>query len=537
MRAFLAEHCPPELVERVWATGTIHDWGLHRALAERGWLTAAWPVDHGGLGLDAFEMAAMTEELARVDAPMDGWGTAELVARTIDLCGTDQQRREILPRLLGGEVLACLGYSEPDAGSDIAAASTRAVRDGDDWVVNGQKMFTTMAHESAYVLLLTRTNPDVPKHRGLTMFLVPMDTPGIEISPIETLGGERTNVTFYSDVRVPDSCRIGDVDGGWRVLTVALAFERQPVAQGQTRRLYRHVVGWATASERDGRPLLEHDSVRSRLAEVAVDIEVGALLAYEMTTIIARGDLPIVEGSITKLFVTEALVRAASSLLDVTGADGVLAHGSPGRARGRVDRAHVPARPGDDDPLGEQRDPAQHRRRARARTPEGAVTCRRGPASSKRHPISPPRSRAASRRMASVCSRPCGTDGAPRLSGVEPLFAHDDLWIGMMPESLKAADLLRDPRFALHSATVDKNVTDGDAKIAGRALAVAADDTATFSQFLAAFEAATGYPPPDGPFHLFRADVHEVSMIRPGGDHLDIDFWRERDGLHHVDRY
>ena len=162
------------------------------------------------------------------------------------------------------------------------------------------------------------------------MFVVPMDTPGIEISPIETLGGERTNVTFYSDVRVPDSCRIGDVDGGWRVLTVALAFERQPVAQGQTRRLYRHVAGWAAASERDGRPLLEHESVRRRLAEVAVDIEVGALLANEMTTVIARGDLPIVEGSITKLFVTEALVRAASSLLDVTGADGVLAHGSPG---------------------------------------------------------------------------------------------------------------------------------------------------------------------------------------------------------------
>ena len=167
VRDFLAEHCPPELVERVWASGTLHDWGLHRALAERGWLTASWPKDEGGLGLDPFAMAEMTEELARVDAPMDGWGTAELVARTIDLCGTEAQRREILPRILGGDALACLGYSEPDSGSDIAAASTRAVRDGDDWIVNGQKMFTTMAHESAYVLLLTRTNVDVPKHRGL----------------------------------------------------------------------------------------------------------------------------------------------------------------------------------------------------------------------------------------------------------------------------------------------------------------------------------------------------------------------------------
>ncbi len=332
VREFLAEHCPPQLVERAQASGTLHDWGLHRALGERGWIAASWPVEQGGQNRDAFEMLEMAEEIARVGAPIDGWGTSELVAHTLDICGTDEQRRDVVPRILRGEVLACLGYSEPDSGSDIAAASTRAMRDGDDWIVNGQKMFTTLAHESAYVLLLTRTNPDVAKHRGLTLFLVPMDTPGIEVRAIETLGGERTNVTFYTDVRIPDSCRIGDVDGGWRVLTVALAFERQPIAQGDTNRLYRHVVRWAAGATRDGRPLLEHDSVRTRLARVAVDIEVGRQLAYEMTVIVARGELPIVEGSVTKLFVTEGLVRAASSLLDVTGAAGVLAHGAPDAA-------------------------------------------------------------------------------------------------------------------------------------------------------------------------------------------------------------
>ena len=165
------------------------------------------------------------------------------------------------------------------------------------------------------------------------------------------------------------------------------------------------------------------------------------------------------------------------------------------------------------------------------------MTCRRGAVSSKRHPIWPAAVQGRFEAHGLGLLATVRRDGAPRLSGVEPLFAHDDLWIGMMPDSFKAADLLRDPRFALHSATVDKNVTEGDAKVAGRAVAVAADDTATFSRFLTAFAAATGYPPPDGPFHLFRADVHEVSMIRPGGDHLDIDFWRERDGLHHVDRY
>jgi len=128
-------------------------------------------------------------------------------------------------------------------------------------------------------------------------------------------------------------------------------------------------------------------------------------------------------------------------------------------------------------------------------------------------------------------------DGAPRLSGIEPLFTDDEVWMGMMPDSLKVLDLLRDPRFALHSATTDKNVTEGDAKLAGRAVAVPADDEAAFGTFRAAFEAATGNPPPEGPFNLFRGDLDEVSIMRPAGDHLEIDWWRERDGLHHVDRY
>jgi hypothetical protein len=128
-------------------------------------------------------------------------------------------------------------------------------------------------------------------------------------------------------------------------------------------------------------------------------------------------------------------------------------------------------------------------------------------------------------------------DGAPRVSGIEPLFTDEDVWLGMMPDSLKAADLLRDPRFALHSATVDKNVSDGDAKVAGRARAVAAYDETAFAAFRRAFEAAAGAPPPDGPFHLFRCDVDEISILRPAGDHLDIDWWRERDGVHHLDRY
>ena len=134
IRAFLDEHCTPEIVERAHVTGTYHDWGLHRAFAEKGWIAAAWPKEWGGQERDAFEMLVMFEELARAGAPVDGWGTSELVANTLAIVGTVDQQQEIIPRVLGGEIVICLGYSEPDSGSDIASVSTRAVRDGDDWL-------------------------------------------------------------------------------------------------------------------------------------------------------------------------------------------------------------------------------------------------------------------------------------------------------------------------------------------------------------------------------------------------------------------
>ncbi|MEY2432755.1 MAG: hypothetical protein QOC92_2480, partial [Acidimicrobiaceae bacterium] len=177
VRAFVAEHLSEEIRERVHLTGTVHDWGFHRALADRGWLDATWC-------LGPSEVQALKEELGRAGAPLDGWGTSDLVAHTIDVAGNDAQREEIVPRVRSGEVVICLGYSEPDAGSDLASVTTRAMRDGDEWTIDGQKMFTTLAHEAAYVFLLTRTNSAIEKHRGLTLFLVPMDTPGIEVRPL-----------------------------------------------------------------------------------------------------------------------------------------------------------------------------------------------------------------------------------------------------------------------------------------------------------------------------------------------------------------
>ena len=222
VREFLREHLRPDMIERAHDTGTGHNWEFHRALGAQGWIAASWPEEYGGQGRDPFEMTAMRDELRLAGVPTDGLGQSIMVARTILAVGSEEQKQTFLPPFLAGEIIFGLGYTEPDSGSDVAAAKTRAVPDGDDWVIDGQKMFTTLAHEAAFVFLLARTNPDVPKHRGLTMFLVPLDAPGVEIHPVHTMGGERTNATFYTGVRVPDAFRVGGVDGGWDVMTVAL---------------------------------------------------------------------------------------------------------------------------------------------------------------------------------------------------------------------------------------------------------------------------------------------------------------------------
>jgi alkylation response protein AidB-like acyl-CoA dehydrogenase len=327
-------------VARAHETGTMHNWEIHSALAEARLIAPTWPEADGGRGCDAFAMAELLEEVAAAEVPQDGWMTTLLVAETLRQCGTPEQREKVIGEVLRGDVLIALGYSEPEVGSDIASVQTRAERDGAGWIINGQKMFTTLAHESSYVLLLTRTDPDAAKHRGLTVFLVPLDTAGIGIAAIRTLGGERTNITYYDDVHVSDKWRVGEVNEGWRVLQVALAFERVPVAQGELFRLYRRMVGWTTATERLGGSLLEQPSVRQRMARMAIDQRMGALLAQRMTAVGARGELPIVEGSMAKLFTSEAFARHASVSMDIVGAASLLEHGQPGAAlNGSIEHA------------------------------------------------------------------------------------------------------------------------------------------------------------------------------------------------------
>jgi alkylation response protein AidB-like acyl-CoA dehydrogenase len=340
VRAFLQEHATPEMIERCHRSGTLHDWEFHRALGKKGWIAASWPKDLGGQGRDAFEMAAFDEEAAHV--PMDGLGITLMVANTLRHVGTEEQKAEILPRFLSGEAIAALGYSEPGSGSDVAAARTRAVRDGKDWLINGEKVFTTLAHEAQYVFLLTRTDASVPKHKGLTMFLVPMNTPGIDVKPIYTLGTERTNSTYYTDVRVPDSCRVGEVNGGWNVMMIALTYERASAQGREGVPVLQDFIAWAReARDQDGRRIIDDPSVRETIARVAIRNEVSILLALRSTWVSAMGGMPGVEGSMAKLFTSEAFQRSCSEMLGHQGHAGLAQRGEPEAAGGGwVEAAH-----------------------------------------------------------------------------------------------------------------------------------------------------------------------------------------------------
>jgi alkylation response protein AidB-like acyl-CoA dehydrogenase len=330
VRAFVQEHLTDEIVAEALDTGTMHSWSFHRALCERGYLAAGWPVEVGGLGRSAIDQCVLAQELYASGAPIDSLSIAAMVGATLLVCGTEEQQREIVPRILSGEVLCCLGYSEPDAGSDVAAVTTRAVRDGDSWVIDGQKMFTTMAHEAQYVFLLTRTDPDAPKHKGLTMFLVPMDTPGIEITPVHTLGGERTNITFYSSVRVPDSTRVGDEGAGWSVMHAALVYERASTNWGEPHHLVEAAARWALEPDADGRRPFDDPAVRATLARATTELEVGRLLLFRTAWLSSQGEMPQVEGSMAQLFVPEAFVRISAELLDVLGPAGLLPRSEAG---------------------------------------------------------------------------------------------------------------------------------------------------------------------------------------------------------------
>ncbi|MFV8263002.1 acyl-CoA dehydrogenase family protein [Mycolicibacterium peregrinum] len=229
VREFLASIVTEDVIRRDRETGDNFDEGVHLALGAAGYLEKEWKTEADG-GFSRVRRRIWELEKRRAEVPWVTWGTTSMVARSVAKFASPEIRDDVLRGVFDGSVRLCLGYTEPEGGSDVATCKTRAVRDGDQWVINGSKMFTTGAHNCQYVFLITNTDPDAPKHKSLTMFLVPLDADGIEIQGIRTVDGDRTNIVYYSDVRVDDKYRLGDVNGGWTVVREPLDAEHGAVA-------------------------------------------------------------------------------------------------------------------------------------------------------------------------------------------------------------------------------------------------------------------------------------------------------------------
>lgn len=288
-RDFLRTHVTEDVKRRDRETGDNFDEGVHLAFGAAGYLEREWKPEADG-GFSRLHRRIWELEKRRAHVPWVTWGTTAMVARSVARFGSAELRDEVLPGVFSGHVRLCLGYTEPEGGSDIATCKTRAVReaDGSTWIINGSKMFTTGAHNCQYVFLITNTDPNAQKHKSLTMFLVPLSSPGIEIQGIRTVDGDRTNIVYYSDVRVDDKYRLGDVNAGWTVLREPLNTEHGAVAAApdglQDVSIMMHQAGFmadaldkaaAKVGERDpnGRRLIDDSAVAYRLGRSAARME------------------------------------------------------------------------------------------------------------------------------------------------------------------------------------------------------------------------------------------------------------------------
>jgi alkylation response protein AidB-like acyl-CoA dehydrogenase len=328
VRRFFEENLTDEL--RAFAR---YDWDghhpeFHKLLAENGLAFASWPAKYGGQDRDPYEMTVLKEEFHRAKWSTHPIGTTRIIGESLLRFAPEELKDAVITQICAGDAVVSMGYSEPASGSDVAAAQTRAVRDGDDWVINGQKMFTSGANVAQYVFLLTRTDTEAAKHRGLTMFLVPLDAPGVEVQAIHTIGDERTNATYYTDVRISDSYRVGDINGGWEILAYALELEHGGGGIGgfydEHLEMVGHAVDWARKAVRNGRPAFEDPRVRERLAHVLVQAEVAQTLGLFALWAGAEGVSNHGEGPMGKLFGAETLIQDSADLMDLAAPDSIL---------------------------------------------------------------------------------------------------------------------------------------------------------------------------------------------------------------------
>ena len=299
---------------------------MRQKLAQKGWLTMHWPKEYGGQDASPVRSAIYNEELAYLRAPGRDIFGVRMLAPTLMIHGSEEQKQTHLPPIARGDVQWCQGYSEPESGSDLASLSTGAVHDGDDYVINGAKIWTTLAHRADWIMCLARTDPDAPKHRGISFILIDMKTPGIEVRPIVNMaGGHEFNEVIFNNVRVPRHNVVGEENRGWYVAVTLLDFERSGIDySAMGRRLLDEIREYATETRRNGQPLIETHWVRDLLAERYIECEVARLMAYNVAYLQGEGLVPTKEASISKVFGSETLQKCTNAGLDILGMYGAL---------------------------------------------------------------------------------------------------------------------------------------------------------------------------------------------------------------------
>ena len=337
LRAYFAELMTPERLHGLAysdASGEVYRDAV-RQMGRDGKLGIGWPVEYGGQGRSPLEQFIWFDEAERAYAPTL-LVTLNTVGPTLMRFGTEEQKNFFLPNILKGELHVAVGYTEPEAGTDLASLRTRAVRDGDEYVINGNKIFTTGASDAEYVWLACRTDPDAPKHKGISLFLVDTSLPGFKVTPMDIISGQRTTSTYYDDLRVPASAMVGNENEGWKIITQQLNHERVALAApGRIERVLYETIDWAKKTGAFDEPW-----VRLNLARVKAKTETQRLMNYRLASDMSAGTLKAADASALKVYGTELAVEAFKLLLEIVGAKGTLKDDSPGiPLHGRLDRA------------------------------------------------------------------------------------------------------------------------------------------------------------------------------------------------------
>jgi len=333
VRSFIEADLPPRLREAaladervggLWEDPDMQTW--RQSLVNKGWIAPSWPKEYGGAAMTLMQQFILSEEMAEAHAPAVGGMSISMVGPTLIVHGTEEQKKMFLPTILSGETFFCQGFSEPEAGSDLASLRTRAVRDGDEYVINGQKIWTSNAHQANWMFVLARTDPEVPKHKGITYFLLEMSTPGVDVRELPDITGDVLfNEVFFDNVRVPAKNMVGEENRGWYIAATTLDFERAG-SMGSVVTLRQQVdrlIRMAKAGG-DQSPIKRNPSLRLELVDRMVEVQVTRMIAYQVVSMLGRGLIPNYQASMLKTFASETAQRVAETGMKLMGLHGGL---------------------------------------------------------------------------------------------------------------------------------------------------------------------------------------------------------------------